>query len=208
MTGKSHCTFDPSQEDSEFAEFYDFSGPEDDEETDIEGDDDEEVREKIATRSSRRPLQVDEDSIRLPSGKIISKRSSTLAGPSISFAQIRRRTRTSMPQIGYSAAEPGDQEVPTEEEPDSDVRDTRLISRREKRERAMATYQLTNMSANDRNSLVHLPASQQRSLLVTQRRHGEKVQLEERRRQGKIDRKGNKNLYAYWATETPVYQCG
>lgn len=207
MTGKGHCTFDPSQEDSEFSEFYDFCGSEDDAESDIEGGDDERIREETTTRSSGKPWQVDEDSIRLPSGKIISKRSSTLAGPSISFAQIRRRARTSTPQIGSSTAEPGDQEVPTEEEPDSDVRDTRLISRREKRERAI-TYQLTNMSANDRNSLVHLPASQQRSLLVTQRRHGEKVQLEERRRQSKIDRKGNKNLYAYWATETPVYQCG
>ncbi|KAF6826140.1 pre-60s factor [Colletotrichum musicola] len=64
------------------------------------------------------------------------------------------------------------------------------------------------MSKNDRNALMHLPTSQQRAILATQHRHEEKVQKEDRRRQAKVDRKGNKNLYAYWATETPVYQCG
>jgi pre-60S factor REI1 len=64
------------------------------------------------------------------------------------------------------------------------------------------------MSANDRSSLMHLPTSQQRALLATQHRQADKMQKEESRRRTKIDRKGNKNLYAYWHTETPVYQCG
>lgn len=206
MTGKGHCKFDISEEISEFAQFYDFSEPEDDEESDMEDDGDERNHEETATSSNRKPLVVDEDSIRLPSGKIISKHSSAQTGPS--FTQLRRRTRTLASRLEYSQAEPNDDREPSKEQFNSDSNDTQLLSKREKRERAMITHQLTNMSANDRSSLIHLPTSQQRAILATQLRHEVKVQKEERRRQGKIDRKGNKNLYAYWNTETPVYQCG
>jgi pre-60S factor REI1 len=205
MTGKGHCTFDISDEDSEYAEFYDFSEPEDGTGSDVEGEVDERSIETPSS-SSRRPILADEESIRLPSGKIISRQSSTQARPSLT--QMRHRTRTLASQLEYSPAEPDDGEGASKEGLDSDVRDTRLLSKREKRERATVTYQLTNMSANDRNSLMHLPASQQRSILATQHRHAEKAQKEERRRHERIDRKGNKNLYAYWATETPVYLCG
>ncbi|KAI0593247.1 C2H2 type zinc-finger-domain-containing protein [Biscogniauxia sp. FL1348] len=207
MTGKGHCTLDISEPDSEFAEFYDFSEPEDDADSDSERDGDERNREQTPASSRRKPLLADEDSIRLPSGKIISRKSSAPAGPSLK--QLRRHTRSVASQLEYSVAEPEEEEEGSSKEVrGSDVPDTRLLSKREKRERATVTYQLTTMSANDRNSLVHLPASQQRSILAAQLRHAEKVQKEERRRQGKVDRKGNKNLYAYWHTETPVYQCG
>lgn len=208
MTGKGHCRFDMAEQDSEFAEFYDFSEPEDDVDSNIEGDGegDERSQEETATGSSRKPLLADEDSIRLPSGKIISRQSSAQAGSS--FTQSRRRARTPASQLEYSAAEPGGEEVSSKEETAPDIPDTRILSKREKRERATATYQLANMSASDRSSLMHLPASQQRSIMLAQHRHAEKVQKEEKRKQGKIDRKGNKNLYAYWHTETPVYQCG
>lgn len=207
MTGKGHCKFDISEQDSEFAEFYDFSEPEDDAWSDTVGDGDGVSQEEEAATSSRRkPLPADEDSIRLPSGRIISRQSSAQAGPSTT--QLRRRTRTSASQLEYTPAEGDEEEGSGKDEPGSGMPDTRLLSRREKREKAMVTYQLANMSANDRNGLMHLTASQQSSLLAMQHRHAEKVQKEERRRQAKVDRKGNKNLYAYWNTETPVYTCG
>ncbi|KAI1378961.1 C2H2 type zinc-finger-domain-containing protein [Hypoxylon crocopeplum] len=206
MTSKGHCKFDISEQDSEFAEFYNFSEPEADAEDDIESNDDGRNPEETATSSSRKPLLADEDSIRLPSGKIISKQSSAQARPP--FTQLRCRTRALASQLESSLIEPDDEEGSSKEELDSDIRDRRLLSKREKREGATATYQLANMSVNDRSSLMHLSTSQQRSILATQHRHAEKVQKEERRRQTRIDRKGNKNLYAYWATETPVYQCG
>ncbi|KAI0386138.1 C2H2 type zinc-finger-domain-containing protein [Hypomontagnella monticulosa] len=205
MTGKGHCKFDISEQGSEFAEFYDFSEPEDDEESDIEGDNSERDQEERTT-STRKPLVADEDSIRLPSGKIISRQSPSQPGPS--FNHLRRRTRVPPSQLEYSPTDPDDKEGSGKEELDSDNRDTQLLSKREKRERAVVAYQLANMSANDRASLMHLPTSEQRSILVAQHRQTAKIQKEERRRQGKIDRKGNKNLYAYWNTETPVYQCG
>ncbi|KAH8702166.1 C2H2 type zinc-finger-domain-containing protein [Talaromyces proteolyticus] len=206
MAGKGHCKFDISEQASEFSEFYDFSRLEDDRDSDIEGENDERNQEKSVTSSSRKPLLADEDSIRLPSGKIISKKSSAQAEPS--FTQVRRRARTLASKLDYSPVEPDDEEGSSKEGHNSDIGETRSLSKREKREKAMATYQLANMSANDRSGLMHLSTPQQRSMLATQHRQAEKVQKEERRRQSKIERKGNKNLYAYWATETPVYLCG
>ncbi|OHW99233.1 pre-60s factor [Colletotrichum incanum] len=201
MTGKGHCKFDISEQDSEFAEFYNFSEPEVDAESVIEGDDYKRDQE-TATRSYRKPLLVDEDSIRLPSGKIITRQSSAQAQPP--FTHLRRRTRTLASQPEY-LVESKENRNPGKEKLTSD---TRLLSKREKREKATETYQLASMSANDRNALMHLPAAQQRSMLATQHRQEQTVQKEERRRQSRVDRKGNKNLYAYWATETPVYLCG
>lgn len=211
MTGKGHCNFDTSEEDSEFAKFYDFSEPEDDVESENEGDGEESNQEQTAASSSRTPLAVGQDSIRLPSGKIISKQSSASTGPS--STQLRRRARNYASRLEHTLIEADDEEQEQEgasgqEEPAPGVSDTRLLSKREKREKETVTYQLASMSANDRNSLVHLPPSQQRAILAAQFRHAVKVQKEERRRQSKVDRKGNKNLYAYWHTETPVYQCG
>ncbi|KAF9875136.1 TRI15 [Colletotrichum karsti] len=82
MTGKGHCKFDISDPDSEFAEFYDFaeldedaeSGDEDDE---YNKDDEDKNLEETTTSSRRQPLVADEDSMRLPSGRVISKRWST-----------------------------------------------------------------------------------------------------------------------------------
>lgn len=213
MAGKGHCNFDTSGEDSEFVEFYDFSEPEENAESEDEDDGDEKNQEETTASSSQKPVPAGQDSIRLPSGKIISRQSSAPTGPS--FNQVRRRARTYASRLEHTLVEAGDEAGDGDEEqgsskegPDSSVHDTRLLSKREKREKETVTYQMANMSASDRDSLVHLPASQQRAILAAQFRHTVKVQKEERRRQGKVDRKGNKNLYAYWHTETPVYQCG
>ncbi|RWA13279.1 hypothetical protein EKO27_g1827 [Xylaria grammica] len=212
MTGKGHCRFDIAAPDSEFAEFYDFSEPEgndsDGPESDVEEGESERGHDReTATHSNRKPVLADEESIRLPSGRIISRHSSPAqAGPSIS--QLHRRPRTTTSQLEYSLAEPDNEEATEGSVKEPGTQDVRLLSKREKRERATVTHQLASMRANDRTSLMHLSVSAQRSILATQIRHEDRVQKGERRRQGKIDRKGNQNLYAYWHTETPVYQCG
>ncbi|KAB5551032.1 C2H2 type zinc-finger-domain-containing protein [Coniochaeta sp. 2T2.1] len=204
MTGKGHCKFDISEEDSEFAEFYDFSDPEENSESDAEEDGEE--REEKAASASRRPKPVvtDGDSLRLPSGRIISRKLSPQ--PESSTTKLRRRTRPAPSQLEDTAV-PDEEDKSGNRESNPSIPGTQL-SKREKRERATVTYQLANMSASDRGALMHLPPSEQRSILAAQHRHEIKVQKEEARRQRKIDRKGNKNLYAYWNTETPVYQCG
>ncbi|KAF5637804.1 hypothetical protein F52700_4506 [Fusarium sp. NRRL 52700] len=204
MMGKGHCKFDVSQ-GSEFADFYDFSRQNLDTENDVLSEDEGDEVEGAETKTDRKPLQFDRDSIRLPSGRLISKKSSAQVEPSVS--QLRERKQTPRSQLEYSSVEV-DEEVPMHVENVPDTSDTRLLSRRERRQKATVTYQLANMSAGDRSALMHLSASEQRSLIAVQHRFTEKVQKEESRRQRRIDRKGNKNLYAYWNTETPVYQCG
>ncbi|KAI1424972.1 C2H2 type zinc-finger-domain-containing protein [Xylaria sp. FL1777] len=209
MTGKGHCKFDVLEQESEFAEFYNFSDVEEDIES--EAEDDRVLGSQAEEAVIRKPQLADEDSIRLPSGKIISRQSSS-AQAGQPFTHMRRRPRALASQLKYSLVEPNEdherEEGSSKEKHGLVVLDKGLLSKREKRERATARHQMANLSANDRNSLMHLPISQQRSMLATQHRQAEKGQKEERRRQGKIDRKGNKNLYAYWHTETPVYQCG
>ncbi|OAA65501.1 tri15-like protein [Niveomyces insectorum RCEF 264] len=221
MTGKGHCTFDASRPDSEFAEFFDFSEEPESDDADSAAEDIEgggSNLEKAAASASRKPLLIDDDSIRLPSGKIISRRSAAQAGPSLTQSRRQTRATTVAPRFENTPAD-GENVVEKEEEALTVFRngeegghpgmsDMRLLSKREKRERTAASYQLASMSAGDRNALVHLSAPQQRALLATQLRQAEKVQKVEKRRQSRIDRKGNKNLYAYWHTETPVYQCG
>lgn len=205
MIGKGHCRFDISEEDSEFAEFYDF---EDSAESEI----DEETNQETATGSNQKPptILTDEDSIHLPSGKTISKKLSAQTEQPLMTRLHRQTTRPLPSQLEYSVIEPDEQEESSKEAgPNSDTSETtRALSKREKQEQAMVTYQLANMTANDRQNLMHLPTCQQRALLLAQHRHMDKIQKVERRRQTRIERKGNKNLYAYWNTETPVYQCG
>nr|Q9HET8.1 RecName: Full=Core trichothecene cluster (CTC) protein 15; Flags: Precursor [Fusarium sporotrichioides]AAG47841.1 TRI15 [Fusarium sporotrichioides] len=196
MTGKGHCKFDVS-EDSEFAEFYDFYQTEDEL---SEGSLNEDGSSKDP---DRKPLQVDQDSMRLPSGRLISKKSSAQAEPSL--FQARRRLRTTVPQI-ESVPTGSDDEVDTSNE--ISTPDTQVLTRREKRQRATAAHQLANMSAGDRAALMHLSSSEQRSLITTNHKFTEKVKKEEARSQRRLDKKGNKNLYAYWNTENPVYPCG
>lgn len=206
MIGKGHCKFDISKQGSEFVAFYDFSELDNDAESDIADDGGERNQEETTINVYRKAEMADECSIRLPSGRIISRHGSLQAGQSVT--RLRRKTRTLASQLESSQGKADDKERPSKEELDLDIHSTQVLSKREKRYKAMVTYQLANMSANDRNCLMHLRSSQQRAILATQHRQVEKVQKEERRRQARIDRKGNKNLYAYWATETPVYLCG
>ncbi|KAI1269269.1 C2H2 type zinc-finger-domain-containing protein [Xylariaceae sp. FL1019] len=207
MTGKGHCKIDILQGDSEYADFYDFSMPDSD--VPSHSDDDEDGKEEVLEDAARslgcKPQLVDEDTIRLPSGRIISRHSSAPSAPS--STHLRRRQRTTVSQLKSTLAKPNEQGS-SEEDVDSGVLDTRLISKREKREQATMAYQLANLRANDRTSLMHMSAAEQHAFLAMQHRHEDKIQKRESRRRGKIDRKGNKNLYAYWHTETPVYQCG
>lgn len=211
MTGKGHCNFDTSQEDSEFAELYDFSESEDEVKNETEDGGEEINQEESAASSSRTSQPIGQDSIRLPSGKIISRHSSGPAGPT--HTQLRRRARAYASRLEQTLLEEEGEKYEKEgasgqEQPEPGASDTRLLSKRERRAKETVTYQMESMSANDRNSLVHLPPSQQRAIMAAQFRHMVKVQKAERRRQANVDRKGNKNLYAYWHTETPVYQCG
>ncbi|KAK2051708.1 hypothetical protein LY76DRAFT_528048 [Colletotrichum caudatum] len=206
MTSKGHCKFDISEQDSEFTEFYDFLDLKDDMKAGTQDNNGKITREQLSANPSQKSLPVDEDSLLLPSGRIALHQDSVQPGPS--FSRFRRRTRAQSSKLRPSLVNLNIAERSIKVNVDPDTGNTQHLSKRDKRDQAKTIYQKSNMRAKDRNSLMHLSPSQQQSLIRTQQKHEEKVQRKEERKQRKIDTKGNKNLYAYWATETPVYQCG
>ncbi|KAK2036052.1 hypothetical protein LZ31DRAFT_536826 [Colletotrichum somersetense] len=206
MTSKGHCKFDISEQDSEFTEFYDFFELKNDMKAGTKGNNDKETREQLSASPSRKPLLVDKDSLLLPSGRIALKQDSVQPGPS--FSRFCRRTRVQSSELRPSLVNLNITEGSLKVDVDPNTGNTQHLSKQDKRDKAETVCPQSNMRAKDRNSLMHLSPSQQQSLIRTQQKHEEKVQRKEERKQRKIDTKGNKNLYAYWATETPVYQCG
>jgi pre-60S factor REI1 len=205
MREKGHCNFDLDAPKSEFAEFYDFEGTSDRSDLSEDGLKDDGGSGDDDSPETKRPRPTaDGDSIILPSGKLVlRKMAAQTSRPGAT--RIRRCHRS--PALLESASDAPDHENLAEASTDESAPSSSL-SRRERRDRAIASVQLTQMRAADRSSLVHLSSAEQRSLMATQKRQMDKGQKEERRQEGKVDRKGNKNLYAYWHTETPVYQCG
>ncbi|KAK1977260.1 C2H2 type zinc-finger-domain-containing protein [Colletotrichum cereale] len=199
MTGKGHCRFDISDQDSEFTEFYDFFEPK---------DDIEDVTKDNGYKANQKPLLINQESLHLPSGRIVSRQFPVQQGPSFTRLRLRRRTQAQSPRSVHSLVKLDNNERSSTLELDADTSNTQPLSKRAKRKTAEATYRKTNMRAKDRNTLMHLPPSEQRSVIAKQQKCEKKMQKKEGRKQNKLDQKGNKNLYAYWATETPVYQCG
>jgi pre-60S factor REI1 len=219
MTGKGHCNFDMSDPESEFADFYDFSEPEgsseDSDEDEVEVEQNGDSKATATSSTSSAPQRADEDSIRLPSGKIISKRSTTIPTGQTSNHTRRRKNLQQQSLLEADKSVTKGPDPSEQEDTDTAEKDQRVvISKKERREKAMMVTQMAKLSANDRTSLMHLPVSQQLSILAAQHRNEKKMQKEEKRRRSRIDRKGNKNLYAChtpgdnYNTETPVYMAG
>lgn len=70
--------------------------------------------------------------------------------------------------------------------------------------------QLTQLRASDRMSLLHLPESQQRSLLAAHKKGLDEAKRAERRKRGRVDHVGNKTAIHtnYYKQEVPVYMGG
>jgi pre-60S factor REI1 len=203
MVGKGHCRIDIADEESEFADFYDFSEAE--EESQDESDED---AGSDATGSKRdkklgKSVRPDENSIRLPSGKIISKSSSLQPHAQ----RPKTRSRSAEPQSHIE-----DAEAVTATRADQARSSTSLITRAskggvaltksERQENAFAT-QLARLSVNDRNSLAHLPASEQRAILATQQKQAEKTSRAQRRYQSRVEGLGNKTLMMHFRPDNP-----
>jgi pre-60S factor REI1 len=149
---KSHCRFDIS---GELAEFYDLS--------------------KLEVQVCKSSIRVDEKTLRLSSGKLLSHRSD---------ASVGTRACTSRQSSQPSLQLPGSSEKPSN------------LTAVDKKDRQLdaAMRQLSCLSASDQRSLAGLPATQQRSILVTRKKQLDKARRAERRYQSTVQRQGNKTL--------------
>ncbi|KAI4595738.1 hypothetical protein KJ359_006729 [Pestalotiopsis sp. 9143b] len=208
MLGKGHCRFDMDREDSEFADFWDFSDVDSrseasDNEDDVNGDEGSHKWKSGNIKGSGGIVRLDEESLRLPSGKLISKNSSD------------QRTHRRADERKQQAAIDGMSSDATRIESASQSTalipalgdQSKSLTKSERRAEAFSG-QLSRLSESDRQSLVHLPASEQRSILAAQQRQAEKARQVERRYQSRVEGLGNKTLQAHFRPDCPARRNG
>lgn len=187
MIGKSHCKFDISSEDSEFQEFYAFDSDHEEE--------DEEVTEASAKRSTVPFMQSDDTSALLPSGKVLSHRSSR-------SHRHQQHNRPNVHRTGPRLNPIPSTHFPTPSDSSPSQSASRTLTKVEKRDAAVKN-QLLHVRASDLKSLVHLPTSQQHALLATQKKQMDKARKAERRMQSRVDGMGNKTLMKHFVPDVP-----
>jgi pre-60S factor REI1 len=160
MVAKGHCRFDLSDD---YADFYNLEALE---------------------KNSNDGLRLDESSLRLPSGKVLTSRAdahNTNSRPSNS-SDTQQHNR-----------------IPASHEKGSS---SELISRQDRKLGAYA-MQLSQLSSQDQRSLVHLSFAEQRSVLATRKKQLDKAQREERRARSKVERLGNRTLMRHFKNDVP-----
>lgn len=133
----------------------------------------------------------DEHTLRLPSGKLLGHRSSP-------------NSASKMKLEGRSLG--GQSTLPTSQENDAG---TQVLTKRDQKEQALMA-RFSQLRTGDQMSLMHLPESQQRSLLAAQKKEVDEAKRAERRRRRRVDNVGNKTAIhtKYYKQEVPIYQGG
>ncbi|KAI4763241.1 hypothetical protein E4T52_05926 [Aureobasidium sp. EXF-3400] len=171
MLGKKHCAFDISDVESEYREFWNF------------GEDGSGV-------------QIDGESITLPSGRVVMSRSgqstqqrqrSSESGP-MSWSRLNASSlEASSPSTSESSNQPSNKQALTKQ-------DLRAIN---------LDKQLGTLRTSDRLALAHLPASEQRAILATQHSQLQKARRQERDMQARLQRKNNQTLMKHFVPDVP-----
>jgi pre-60S factor REI1 len=174
MIAKGHCKYDLATKDAEFREFYDFSSVETEEKV---------HRDLIATRLS------DNTQPAAP-GRPRKSRSSERSdihdtGVAASPWHPTPSSPTSTTHESQSDTDAGPEEFQT----DPDL--SGQLSKRAQKQTYTHHNQLAQLRADDRRSLVHLPASQQRALLATHHKQMEKAKRSEQLQRGNLESAGN-----------------
>ena len=134
-------------------------------------------------------VQPDKGSVRLSSGKILGNKSQNKLS-----SKPRQMQRKALPEaIGESSSEEKTNAMPSEKN---------SLEKRDAKMDGLA-LQLAAMRASDRNSLMHLTPSEQRSALVTRKKQIDKARRDQRRAQANLERMGNSTLQKHFKADTP-----
>ena len=156
MTAKGHCRFSVS---SDIAKLYDIPVPE---------------------------YHADEESLRLPSGKLLSHRTRA-TGPAASRT-ARQSTERRLEPTKFPSATPR--------------HDPELVPTQDNTPPAASCTQLSRLTQGDQQSLAHLPNHEVRSLLATNARHIDQSRREEKHAQLRLEKAGNLTLTAHFRADT------
>jgi pre-60S factor REI1 len=212
MMGTGHCKFDIAHEESEFRDFYDF-----DSDDGAAGDDDEESEEDAAeveeknededeslpAENSKAAVQVDESSIRLPSGKIVSNR--TAPAPRHPSRQPLKvpASRARSQLISTPAEQPASSEAADDSPSSSRAASSSRALEKKDRQASSLAARLANMRANDQRALAHLPLPEQRALLTQALRQEARADRSKRHFQGRMDSYGNLKSKERFVNDVP-----
>ncbi|ROW03852.1 hypothetical protein VPNG_07258 [Cytospora leucostoma] len=227
MMGRGHCRVDLAGEESEFRDFYeevdDGSAASDDDldrDAAFAGSDDEEAGTTSTSQASTREpsLMTKSKTLRLSSGKVLAHRSAPsprhhrpltvsqdLAGLDSSDTAGPTSPSTSSPTQSSSG-------VARDHLPPNTAASTRALSRSERptgsKDRSNLSMALSRLSVNDRAALAHLPAPQQRAIVLAQFKQQDKARNYERRYRGKMERKNNSLLMKHFLSDVPGPKLG
>lgn len=170
MIAKGHCKYDLANKDSEIREFYDFSSLEAEEELSrnvlaMRLSDDSQLASEARSKASRRSKRADRHD-RITASPVAQAPSSLV----------------SQPQSDTDSGSEG-----AEQSSDS----LRQLSARAQKQEYTLNSQLARLRADDRKSLLHLPVSQQRALLLTHHKQTEKARRSEQTQRGNLESAGN-----------------
>jgi pre-60S factor REI1 len=173
MIAKGHCKYDLTAKDAEFREFYDLSSLEAEKES---------QRNLIATRISDVELAAAHDKAK----KSRSSKRSDKRNLDITFERSEHGSASS----GHSSAPPSDSDTGSDDN-DTFADSLRQMSIREQKRAYTLNNQLSQLRADDRRSLMHLPISQQRTILATHHKQMEKARRSEQTQRGNLESAGN-----------------
>lgn len=142
----------------------------------------------------------DDYTLRLPSGKLLAHRSYVDSTP-------KSRMREKSPTAGE--ATPSALPASSSSSQQSDSAAAQALTKRDRKDQTLAT-QFSRLRTGDQMSLMHLPESQRRALLVAQKKKLDEAKRAERRKRGRLDNVGNKTAVHtnYYKQEVPVYMGG
>ncbi|KAK3358322.1 C2H2 type zinc-finger-domain-containing protein [Lasiosphaeria ovina] len=194
MLGKRHCIIDITSDDSEYLDFYDFI----DGKGDGSGEDGEE--RESASRTSNVPiLQSDDRSTRLPSGRIITNRSTASAS--------QHRQKSSRVDAQQNSAQltstPQPEEQKQESKSDSDAAaPSGQLTKSQKRDLALVKG-LGALSLSDQAMMSRFSAPEQRSLIAAKKRETATARRAQTRYLRRVEMLGNQTLMKHFTNDVP-----
>jgi pre-60S factor REI1 len=209
MLGKGHCHFDVNSEDSEFADFYDFT------ESEEEHNDDDDSEPAVPARNmNTSPVRIDDTSLRLPSGRVISNRAQQQRDPRRQPLKPKPRSRSGLLEANLSSettppSDSQDTSSPSDSSP-SPATSTALATRAGKSAASLAkaerqeikfTKKLASLSTKDAMAIAHLPPSEQRAIIATRQKQVEKAGRLEEHYRGRLESSGNQFLMTHFVKD-------
>lgn len=149
------------------------------------------LMDSLGQQSPESRSHPDDRTLKLPSGNLIAHRS---------YVDPTSKSRPREKLLASVSASPATQQS----NPASQA-----LTKRDRKEQTLTT-RFAQLRAGDQMSLMHLPESQQRSLLVAHKKELDEAKRAERRKRGRLDNVGNKTTVhtKYYKQEVPIYMGG